>query len=92
MSGNMSGKKALVALAIATALGAFGTVSAVGMDSDDHHESAGAVTPCSLVGVNPVYHPYIFGNPTVAKAYGFVKSPDGSWHVQSNCLAEIRRR
>jgi hypothetical protein len=39
------------------------------------------VTPCSLVGVNPVYHPEIFGNPALARAYGFVKSRDGTWHV-----------
>jgi hypothetical protein len=39
--------------------------------------------PGSLDGVNPAYHPHIFGNPAVAKAYGFVQSPDHTWHVRS---------
>jgi hypothetical protein len=39
------------------------------------------VIPCSLEGVNPVYHPWIFGNPAVAKSYGFVQSRDGTWHA-----------
>jgi hypothetical protein len=35
---------------------------------------AGGVRPCSLDGVNPVFHGAIFGkkHPEVAKAYGFV--------------------
>ena len=40
---------------------------------------------CSLVGVNPVYHPEIFGNPAAARSYGFVQSPDRVWRVESNC-------
>jgi hypothetical protein len=88
----VSGQNALRMLAIATALGALAPASALGRDSDDHHDPAGAVMPCSLVGVNPVYHPYIFGNPAVAKSYGFVRSPDGSWHVQSNCVPGNLRR
>jgi hypothetical protein len=92
MSGNMSGKKALVGLAITAAISALGLASAAGKDSDDRHDPAGSVTPCSLAGVNPVYHPYIFGNPAIARSYGFVRSPDGSWHVQSNCSAENQRR
>ena len=44
------------------------------------------VTPCSLVGVNPVYHPRIFGDPAFAKAYyGFVQGRDRTWHVMPNC-------
>jgi hypothetical protein len=38
--------------------------------------------PGSLDGVNPAYHPGIFGNPAVARSYGFVKSRDGGWHVR----------
>jgi hypothetical protein len=45
----------------------------------------GAVERCSLSGVNPAYHPEVFGNPAVAKSYGFVQSKDGSWHVSPNC-------
>jgi hypothetical protein len=43
------------------------------------------VLPCSLDGVNPVHHPHIFGNPAVARSYGFVRSRDGAWHVVPNC-------
>ena len=28
-------------------------------------------------GVDPAYHPEIFGNPAVARSYGFVRSRDG---------------
>ena len=42
--------------------------------------------PCSLSGVNPAYHPAIFGNPEVArKQYGFVQGRDGRWHVKRPC-------
>jgi hypothetical protein len=40
--------------------------------------------PGSLVGVNPVYRPDIFGNPAVAADFGFVQSPDGAWHVRGD--------
>jgi hypothetical protein len=40
--------------------------------------------PGSLDGVNPAFHPGIFGNPAIAKTYGFIQSSDGSWHVQAN--------
>ena len=42
----------------------------------------GTVKACSLAGVNPVHHPEIFGNPSVARSMGFVQSSDGVWHVQ----------
>ena len=52
----------------------------------DSRHKGGYVVPCSLVGVNPVYHPDVFGNPAFAKAYyGFVRGRDGTWQVQSNC-------
>jgi hypothetical protein len=41
--------------------------------------------PCSLDGVNTEHHHKIFHHPDVAKAYGFVKSPDGTWRVEPNC-------
>jgi len=40
--------------------------------------------PGSLDGVNPAYHPDIFGNAATAYAYGFVQSPNGTWHVRSD--------
>jgi hypothetical protein len=82
----MNGKKAFVALAIATALGVLGATSAAWSYFDGRYHRGGFVKPCSLDGVNPVYHPDIFGNPALAKAvYGFVQGRDGTWHVQANC-------
>jgi hypothetical protein len=69
--------KTKIALAVALTLGA---ASAALAHNDDEH--GGFVMPGSLDGVNPAYHPGIFGNPAVARSYGFVKSRDGSWHVQ----------
>jgi hypothetical protein len=79
----MSGKLAFVALAIVTA---FGTApAAAGSDRDRGRESC--VVPCSLDGVNPVYHPRIFGDPAFAKTYyGFVQGQDHTWHVIPNCM------
>ena len=81
----MSGRMAFVALAVATALGILGAASAsAGSDRDRGRVSC--VVPCNLDGVNPVYHPRIFGNPAFAKdRYGFVQGPDHSWHVIPNC-------
>ena len=71
-------------IVLATAL-ILGTASAAlaGSDRDDT-TGGGYVMPGSLDGVNPVYHPGIFGNPAVARSYGFVQSRDGSWHVRSD--------
>jgi hypothetical protein len=76
--------KAFVVIAITTALGILGTAAAAG-EHHDRGRERGYVVPCSLVGVNPVYHPEIFGNPAAAKAYGFVQGPDRVWRVESNC-------
>ena len=82
----MNGKKALVALAVTTALSVLGISSAAGSSCrEDPSQCGGFVVPCSLDGVNPVYHPHIFGNPAVARSYGFVRSRDGGWHVAPNC-------
>jgi hypothetical protein len=61
------------------------TASATLAGQDDRNDRGGFVIPCSLVGVNPVYHPRIFGDPAVAREYGFVKSRDSSWQVEKNC-------
>lgn len=88
----MIGKKALVALAVATALSALAAAPASATDRDDHGiERGGAVQRCSLDGVNPVHHPEIFGNPVVAaRQFGFVKSRDGTWRVQDNCFWRLQ--
>ena len=57
----------------------------------DYGYQGGFVKPCSLDGVNPAYHPYIFGNPEVARSYGFVRSRDGRWQVSPGCGAMNRR-
>ena len=86
----MKGKKAFVALAISTALSFLSCASAVAKDDmgdmgDRADRGGSVVVRCSLSGVNPAVHPEIFGNPAVAASYGFVRSRDGTWHVQHNC-------
>jgi len=83
----MSAKKAFVALAVTAGLGVLGAASAVAKDddSDRRGERGGSVVPCSLDGVNPAFHPEIFGNAATAAAYGFVRSRDGGWQVRPNC-------
>ena len=94
----MTGIKAFIMLAITAALGVLGAVSAVAKDDmDQRGERGGYVAPCSLSGVNPAFHPDIFGNPAAARAFGFIQSRDGTWHVQDNCgrtlsLPENKRR
>ena len=67
--------------ALAAAL-ILGTASAALARDSSGAPAGGYVVPGSLAGVNPVYHPGIFGNPAVARSYGFEKSRDGSWHVR----------
>jgi hypothetical protein len=82
----MRAKQAFVLLAITTGLGILGTSSAAWSYFDGRNHRGGFVKPCSLDGVNPVYHPDIFGNPAFARAvYGFVQGRDGRWHVMPNC-------
>ena len=87
----MSGNKPFGALAIVIALSVPATSSATFFESERDNgrnsgkERGGYVSPCSLNGVNPAYHPEIFGNPAVARSYGFVRSRDGTWQVSSNC-------
>ena len=74
---------------LALALGAGMSIAAISPASaftDPRFYRGGFVKPCSLDGVNPVYHPDIFGNPALARAvYGFVQARDGSWHVIPGC-------
>jgi hypothetical protein len=88
----MNGKESVLALAVITAL--LAVITALGAapafagrdDIDTRGERGGSVVPCSLSGVNPAIHPEIFGNPAIAaREYGFVKSRDGTWHVEPNC-------
>jgi hypothetical protein len=79
----MSGKKAFV-LSIAVALIVLGAASEA-LAGSERWPRGGFVKSCSLDGVNPVYHPGIFGDPAVARSYGFVRSRDGTWRVVSDC-------
>jgi len=81
----MNRDKAFVVIAITTGLVIRGTASAAASDRTDRGVPRGYVVPCSLVGVNPVYHPEIFGDPAAARSFGFVRSRDGVWHVIPNC-------
>ena len=83
----MSGEKHFIAFAIAVSLGVLGPASTAWAQDGgyDYEYEGGYVKPCSLVGVNPAYHPEIFGNPAAAREYGFAQSRDGTWHTQ-NCL------
>jgi hypothetical protein len=81
----MSGENHLTASTIAICLGALGAASAAWaqVGGYDFEYEGGYVKPCSLVGVNPTYHPEIFANPAIAREYGFAQSRDGTWHTQS---------
>ena len=83
----MPRRKVAVALAAAAAvLGVLGTSSAAWSYFDGRTFRGGFVKPCSLDGVNPAFHPDIFGNPGLARAvYGFVRGRDGNWYVEPNC-------
>ena len=81
----MSRNKALFVVATTIALGILGVTSAVSSDRSGRGHDRSYVLPCSLVGVNPVYHPEIFGNPAAARSFGFVQGPDRVWRVVSGC-------
>lgn len=77
----MSGKRVSAMLVFAAVAALSVAPARAGTDRDRNPERGGSVVPCSLDGVNPGYHPQIFGNPATARAYGFVQAQDGSWHV-----------
>jgi hypothetical protein len=81
-------RSALVAtLTALCVLGSSSIASAFDDCEGYYYRCRGFVIPCSLEGVNPVHHPSTFGNPTLARQqYGFIRSPDGTWHVERNCV------
>ena len=86
------GQMALMALVVITVCAVSIASSLAGKDDmggmddkGDRIEKGEVVVRCNLNGINPVRHPEIFGNPAVARSYGFVRSRDGTWHVQPNC-------
>lgn len=81
----MTGTKAYALLAAVAAGAVFCTASTTWAQyGGGNYRSGGSVTACSLSGVNPAFHPEIFGNPAIAATYGFVQS-NGSWHVAPGC-------
>ena len=86
---NMSGKRSVAMLAVAATLAIVGSTSASWAFFPDGRHRGGFVIPCSLDGVNPVYHPGIFGNPAVAASYGFFRSPFGRWEVRPDCMRGV---
>jgi hypothetical protein len=79
-------RKSFAALATATALVVLGAATARATDRDDHGiERGGAVVRCSLEGVNPAFHPEVFGNAATARSFGFVQTADHAWHVVPDC-------
>jgi hypothetical protein len=82
----MNGKQALVALSfIALATSGDPGTAAAGVDrGDQKNRDTPWVIPCSLAGVNPAYHPKIFGNAATAREYGFVQR-GGTWQVAPDC-------
>jgi hypothetical protein len=83
-------EKPLIALAIAAGLSALAPASTAWAQEGgfDFEYEGGYVKPCSLDGVNPSYHPEVFGNPAIAREYGFLQSPDGGWHVSCGARAQ----
>jgi hypothetical protein len=65
---------------------------AAGSERGTGRDRGGHVVPCSLDGVNPAYHPEIFGNPAAARSFGFVMGPGGTWHVSAGCSSSARYR
>jgi hypothetical protein len=79
----VTGKRAVVS-SVTVVLILFGAASGA-MAGSERWPRGGFVKACSLDGVNPVHHPSIFGNPAVARSYGFVQLRDRTWHVISDC-------
>jgi hypothetical protein len=82
----MTRSKAFAVIGTTTALGILGAASAAASDHNGNQDRPRSfVLPCSLDGVNPAYHPEIFGNAAAAASYGFVRSPNGTWQVRPGC-------
>ena len=82
----MKHRKIFALVGSLTALAVVGVTAAqADLFNNGRHNRGGYVIPCSLDGVNPNVHPGIFGNPAVARSYGFVLGRDRVWRVEPNC-------
>ena len=80
----MSSNRTLIAISAAIALGIVGAASVAQANDSGENNMGGFVRPGSMDGVNPAYHPGIFGNPNTARAYGFVQTQHGWTVSQTN--------
>jgi hypothetical protein len=72
---SMTGRKTLIAISAAVALGIAGASVAQANDSGENNQG-GFVMPGSSAGVNPVYHPRWFGRSgSAGEAYGYAVPP-----------------
>jgi hypothetical protein len=82
--------RSIAAGALTAALAVVATSSVSWADfRGGRHNRGGFVPRCSLDGVNPAYHPYIFGDPAVAASYGFYLGRDGNWRVRPDCVRGV---
>ncbi len=74
----MSGKSIWIAVLAAVVLGIVGAATAA-RAGDQGEDRGGYVVPGSMVGVNPVYHPDLFGRAgstgPAGNAYGYAPVP-----------------
>jgi hypothetical protein len=74
----MRRNQVLIALSTALAIGLLGSASAALANDSGENNMGGYVVPGSMAGVNPVYHPELFGRTTSGRttsgrnAYGSV--------------------
>jgi hypothetical protein len=69
----MSGRRTSIAISAAIVLGIVGAATAALANDSGENDRGGYVVPGSMVGVNPVYHPGLFGQ--AGNAYGFAPAP-----------------
>jgi hypothetical protein len=77
--------KTKIALVFALVLG--GASAAL---ANDMEPNGGFVVSGSMDGVNPAYHPGIFGNTATARGYGFVKTQQGVWETSPATQGDVR--
>ena len=71
----MRGNQVLIAASTALAIGLLGGASVALANDSGENDMGGFVVPGSTVGVNPVYHPELFGRTTGPSAYGYAVTP-----------------
>ena len=70
----MSGRRTSIAISAAIVLGIVGAATAALANDSGENDRGGYVVPGSMVGVNPVYHPDLFGK-AGGGAYGYAPVP-----------------